>query len=181
MFYLYKMKKLIIILLVLSGLSLNAQVPIGVNVRAGDSEIKGLMGVEFQISNFSLSGGWRPQKVWEQEVNSFTGAFTYYSDQWFESCFYTSIGVSSKGYFYAPIVHIPNVTGNDYIPEPSINILIGRRINFHDILDAQSKKYIFDAGIGLGISEHFEWFAFEVLFNFNLINNHINQQKFKYR
>ena len=106
-------------------------------------------------------------------------AITYYGDQWFESCFYTSIGVSSKGYFYAPTVHIPNVTSSDYIPEPSVNLLVGRRLNFNDVFDAQSHKYIFDAGIGIGFSEHFEWFAFEILFNFNLVNNHRDGRKMK--
>jgi hypothetical protein len=175
------MKKILCVLLFFGGVIINAQNPIALNLRAGYSETKGLLGAEFQVSNFSISGGWKPQKLWEQKVNSYSAAFTYYINQWYKSGLYGSIGFSSKGYFYAESLYSPNTPGSGYTIEPSLNLLVGMRLNLKDVISAYSPRYIVDAGVGVGASEHTKWIALEFIFNFNLYNNHIRRPKFCYK
>ena len=166
------MKTILFVLLVFLGTSLNAQIPTAFTLRAGDSPIKGLAGIELQMSNYSLSAGWRPiQDPIDKNYNSFSGAFTVYSDQWYKSCWYASLGAASKGYLYQPTIHIPNLPG-DYIPEPSAVLMVGRRINTRNLNHSWSNKCIVDVGGGYSVSEHSNYFTFEMIFNFVLLNNH---------
>lgn len=166
------MKTTLFALLVFLSVSLNAQIPTAFTLRGGDSPIKGLLGAEFQLSNYSLAAGWRPiQGPIDKNYNSFTGAFTVYSNQWYRSCWYASLGASSKGYLYQPATHIPNIAG-DFIPEPSVVLMAGRRINTRNLNHNWSNRCIVDVGGGYSMSKHSNYFTFEMIFNFVLVNNH---------
>ena len=165
------MKALLFVFLVFLSVSLNAQIPSAFSLRAGDSPIKGLTGIDYQISNYSLSAGWRPiQDPIDQSYNSFCGAFTLYSDQWYKSCWYASLGAASSGYLYQPVIHIPNLPG-DYDPEPSVVLMAGRRINCRNLNHNWTNRCIVDVGGGYSVSKHSNYFTFEMIFNFVLYNN----------
>jgi hypothetical protein len=82
------MKTIIILLFLCQALS--AQI----NLRIGDSEIKGLAGIEAKLSHYSIAAGWRPYYInhhgYEQ---SFCSAVTYYINPRGESI-YLSAGVA---------------------------------------------------------------------------------------
>ena len=89
--------------------SLNAQIPISFNVNIGDSPITGLLGVEFEISRFALSAGWRPNGTMNPwtPINSYIAGFSIYSNELnkievnmpgIRNYLYFSSGYSSSGF-----------------------------------------------------------------------------------
>jgi hypothetical protein len=165
------MKTILFIFLIFLGISLNAQIPTTFNLRGGDSEIKGVAGAEFQLSNYSIAAGWRPvYNPMGGYYNSFSGALTAYTNQWYNSSWYLSAGAASKGCLYSPTVHNP-IISDDFIPEPTLIFMGGRRFNFYDLNREWDNKYIIDAGVGYAVSEHNHYITFELIFNFVLLDN----------
>ena len=139
------MKHIIIVLLsIVLSITLNAQIPSTINLRVGDSEAKGLLGMEVVVSHFSLSGGWRPGNIpYEQNINSWDFAFTYYQKQWFETGFYVSIAYATEGSGYST-----NLYGDTYKKESSGLILAGLRINANDVNKNFNDRILLDVGLG---------------------------------
>jgi hypothetical protein len=164
-----KMKKtLMALLLIFYSISLNAQKATTFNLRVGDSEIKGLLGAEFQISRFSFSAGWRPiAKIEGKTLHSFCGALTIFTERdWRLSSWYFSIGEASKGYLYSSEYPYDN-----YIPEPAFTFLCGHRFNISDIASNTRNRLMFDWGVGCEMSEHNVGLAMEFLVTYSIFNN----------
>ena len=163
------MKKNIITALIffILSISLCAQTPKALTVRIGDSELKGLAGLELQISRLSISGGWTPGHLpyGGSKINSFDLAFTLYSRQWYESSWYVSIGRASRGIVYATRFDNYNNSYN-YKAEPSLIGILGYRTNFFP--DFGNKRLYADTGFGYNVSEHGNMFVFEVVINYAL-------------
>jgi hypothetical protein len=151
------MKTLLFLLIFIPSI-LNAQL----NIYVGDSELKGLVGMEAQIHNFSISGGWRPNKVFpDYYFNSYSGSLNYYLPPINEYYFYLSGGITSKG-----ITHMEFYTP---VPEPSFIALIGLRGWPNMYAPKVSKRWKYDAGIGINTTGSITMFSFEVLINFTII------------
>jgi hypothetical protein len=165
------MKHIIILLLsILLSITLNAQVPATINLRVGDSEAKGLLGMEVVVSHFSLSGGWRPGLIpVGQTINSWDFAFTYYQKQWFETGFYASIAYATEGSGY-----IVDLYGDTYKKESSKFILVGLRMNANDINKNFNDRVLVDVGMGYKGSDHSDLFMFEVGVSYSLFK--VNQK-----
>lgn len=163
------MKKLFVILiLTLLSLSSIAQVPMALNLRIGNSETKGLTGLELQVSKVSISGGWRPESFpWGMKTNSIDLAFTVYGRQWYESGYYITIARASQGMVYEKQINKYGVT-TVYDVEPSYLFQLGYRVNFSDIMKTPgiTHRFSFDTGFGWSFSEHANMFEFEFLLNF---------------
>jgi hypothetical protein len=159
-------KNIIVLIFFILSIALSAQIPKALTVRIGDSELKGLAGVELQVSRFSISGGWRPGHLpyGGSMINSFDLALTIYSKQWYESSWYLSIGRASRGIVYATKLNIYSGL-NEYKAEPSIIGILGYRTNFFP--DFNNRLYI-DTGFGYNIGKNSNLFAFEVVINYAL-------------
>ena len=159
------MKHIIIVILsIVLSITLNAQIPSTINLRVGDSEAKGLLGMEVVVSHFSLSGGWRPGNIpYEQNINSWDFAFTYYQKQWFETGFYVSIAYATEGSGYST-----NLYGDTYKKESSGLILAGLRINANDVNKNFNDRILLDVGLGYKGSDHSDLFTFEVGASYSL-------------
>lgn len=165
------MKKFIVLVFIVLSASLSAQIPATINLRIADSEIKGLFGLEFQISKFSISGGWRPGSTpLGDRVNSWDFAFTVYQKHWYESGFYVSVGTASEG-----IVHHEIFNGT-YTIERSGLILVGFRMNANDVCYRFNDRLTFDVGAGYNGSAHADLFSFEVVVNYSLF-----KPRYRYR
>ena len=169
------MKKFIgvLVLIFLFG-ALNAQIQKTINLRFGDSESKGLAGIEFVLSKVSIAGGWRP--AWmpapaDKAIHSFDVALTVYTNEWYESSFYISLARASKSIIY--VSKIDANTGEDtYKVEPSVIFQVGRRFNFKDMSPELNSKFSLDAGIGANFGNHATLFAFEFILNYSLGRRH---------
>jgi hypothetical protein len=165
------MKKLFVILiLTLLSLSSIAQVPMALNLRIGNSETKGLTGLELQVSKVSISGGWRPESfLCGIKTNSIDLAFTLYGKQWYESGYYITIARASQGMVYEKQISAYGATTQCAI-EPSYLFQLGYRINLSDIMEIPelTHRFSIDTGIGWSFSKHANMFEFEVLINFTI-------------
>lgn len=164
------MKKILIIILLLISVTLSAQVPMALNLRVGDSETKGITGLELQISKLSLSAGWRPEFIpFGATTHSLDLALTLYGKQWDESSCFISVARASQGVIYQKAINIYGIT-TQYGVEPSYLFQVGYRANLGDILGAPylTRRVSLDTGIGWNFSEHADMFAFEVILNFTL-------------
>jgi hypothetical protein len=173
------MKKIIIILImVFTTLTyIKSQIPINVNVRLGDSEAKGLVGTEIQVSNFSLSAGYRPALVIGKSINSFNFALTYYfNNKPLESSWYVSMGRSSKGIIYQDNTYLISYTPTpyyvyEYVGEPAYTVIGGYRFNLIQIFKRTHNKLTADVGAGYNFGEHGKDFIFEFIINYSIFKN----------
>jgi hypothetical protein len=167
------MKHIIIVLLsIVLSITLNAQIPATINLRVGDSEAKGLLGMEVVVSHFSLSAGWRPGLIpIDQKINSWDFAFTYYQRQWFQTGFYISITYATQGGGY-----LVNLYDYSYTIEPSKFILLGLRMNANDVCKKFNDRILIDVGAGYKASDHSDLFTFEVGVSYSLfkVNHNYN-------
>ncbi len=174
------MKKFIgILIIVFLCTSLCAQVPATISLRAGDSEAKGLLGMEIIVSHFSFSGGWRPGSApIGQKINSWDFAFTYYQRQWYETGFYVSIAYATQGGAYKKSLY-----NESYTIEPSKLIMLGLRMNANDVCEKFSDRILIDAGLGYKGSDHSDLFTFEVGIGFSIfkVNPNHNSIRSPYR
>lgn len=99
------MKKLLTILsifvLMLVSSNLKAQdLKYTVDVHGGYSWLDGVVGADFQVSNFGLSFGWMPTKMplSGEKINSYGWSVSYFTAQPDEFGWYASIGSASAGY-----------------------------------------------------------------------------------
>lgn len=162
------MKILLILFILLFSLYLNAQIPIEVSVFGGGSDINGILGTELQVFNFSLSESWRPMS---KDINSYvTTVTTHFKKNYFESCPYFSVGYATKGYPYLDKYNILNYEKKDIKYSPAIFLMAGYKTIIYPISDRLSGK----AGLGLTLSEHGEVFSFELLINYVLFRNKLN-------
>ena len=88
----------------LATLNTNAQTPMSFSAQGGYSWLNGVLGVEAQIGNFGISGGWMPTKMplSKDRINSFSGAISYYTLKTGEEgySYYATVAMSSHGYRY---------------------------------------------------------------------------------
>ena len=177
------MKKIaIVFLLFFYGIILKAENPIGINARFGDSQLKGLFGLELEVWKASISAGWRPACIpYGPNFHSFSTSLTFYNKQWGTSSWYGSLGYVTKGYiWYEDYVYTSTIFTGGYKAEPSVIAMVGRRINFRDISPNLTNRISIDTGLGLFVSGHGTGLSFELLFNYALIRN-ANTYKYRYR
>jgi hypothetical protein len=162
------MKKFIISLFLFTGIVLNAQNPISLDLNFGDSELRGLAGIELQMNRYALNIGWRPGIIPEDYcINSYSTGLTIYGNQHTEFSFfvynyYISAGYASKGYIYSN--DFPFFNSNFKIV-PSAIVLIGIK---SIMLPEISQRLMCKTGIGCNVSEHGSLFAFEVIISYTL-------------
>jgi hypothetical protein len=160
-----------------------AQRPTTLNVRLGDSEIKGVAGVEFQRSHLSIAAGWRPVQtpIEAKTIHSFSTAVTVYSSNCNNTSFYGSLGYASCGYMWYQDVIYPYLThSKGFLPEASVAGIIGLRINLRDIFHNASSRLLLDVGAGLHASGHSNMVSIEMLLNYSLFRNYNpSVQKYK--
>lgn len=140
------------------------------NLRIGDSETKGLAGLELQVSRLSFSAGWRPESIpFVREIHSLDLALTLYGKQWYESSYFFTVARASQGVIYKKRIDIYGIT-TEYGVEPSYLFQVGYRANLADMLGipTMTRRISWDTGIGWNFSEHANMFAFEVVWNFAL-------------
>jgi hypothetical protein len=163
------MKTLIAIFLIIflsSCVPLPAQTSL--NVRAGDSKLKGLLGLELQYCNISLSGGWKPTREapLQERVQCFSVATTYYYE-YNRTSPYLSVGMTDKG------ISEFNLTSQSYDIYPSMFAVIGIRAIPHDVRPRFSKNFYYDIGLGTQVSKMGEQYsvrwAIEIVFNYNIL------------
>lgn len=151
----------LIFLMLLIFNSIQSQIPTALNIRVGDSELKGLVGVEYQRAFISISGGWRPLCTPEEvKINSFSSALTFYNKYWYESSYYISCGMATNGIMY----QTENWT---YKPSNSFLILIGYK-SVYDTINI-TNRFNITVGVGCNVNKRATLFAFEVLLNFNIL------------
>lgn len=162
------------------SISLSAQIPTTLNVRMGSSEMKGLTGIELQVSNFSISGGWRPTYMPVGHViHSFDAAVTIYSKQQYASSWYFSVGRASKGIVY--LTEFNPIQGiYDYKVEPAIITMLGYRCNLNTIYSELSNRLSIDTGLGYSAGKHGDMFIFEIILNYVLFKNNTLQHEKTY-
>ena len=165
-------RNIIIVLLIFICITLNAQIPTALNVRIGDSEVKGFVGVEYQVSKYSISGGWRPGNTPAgHTTNSFDVALTLYGKPWNKSSLYFSMGMASEGIIYLTGIDPKFNIVNFYDVEPSMIAMIGYRSNLNDISRDISNRLSIDVGLGYNVSKCHDLFTFEILINYVLFKN----------
>ena len=157
------MKKLLFLLFFIPNI-LNAQL----NIYAGFSELKGLVGIEAQMHNFSISGGWRPNAIPpDYYFNSYSVSLNYYLPPIKDYFFYISGGIASKG--------MTHMEGYTPVSEPSFIAIIGLR-GWPNMFNPEiSKRWKCDTGIGVNTTGAFTIFSFEVLINFTLARKSYKQ------
>ena len=160
------MKKLFfIITLFVISISINAQISNALSAHLGDSWANGILGIEYQISNYAISTGWITGKFpGDKDINSFSIAATMYQQKWNESGFYLSTAYTTNGYSYIEKTDLKT----NYYSEPSIIVLLGYKSTIE-------KNSYFKVGIGIDSGEHGRRFEFEVLLGLNLFKNKINE------
>lgn len=172
-------RNIIVTLLIFIRITLTAQTPMALNVRIGDSELKGFVGVEYQISKYSISGGWRPGSTPAgHTTNSFDIALTLYGKSWNESSLYFSMGMASKDIVYVANINPEINVINFYSVESSMIAIIGYRSNLNEISRGLSNRFSIDVGLGYNVSKHNDLFTFEVLLNYALFKNKPNVYEF---
>jgi hypothetical protein len=150
------MKRLIFLLLLLPSI-VKAQI----SVYGGDSELKGLLGMEAQYHHLSISGGWRPNKIiLGDKFDSYSAALTYYQPIQ-DKLFYASAGLTTKG--------ITHIESSNYVSEPSAIIIVGTRIFLRSIFPTVNERWKTDWGVGINTTGKRILFTFEVLINFSVI------------
>ena len=96
------MKKLLItfglILISLLGYSQK----LGISLSGGYSWVNGVIGTEVHFAHLGVSAGWFPTSMplSGDKVSSYSGALTWYGNQFEKSCMYGSIGIANAGYRY---------------------------------------------------------------------------------
>jgi len=133
------MKKLLLILLILIGISTQlksqTKVQTALYVRGGYSWLTGVIGTELQINNFGFGFGWMPTPYLlnDQRINAYGIDVTYYNGLPNQNSFYISGSYIINGYEYE----------SDYYGTQIIDmmaILIGYKVSLS----------IFDLKFGLG-------------------------------
>jgi len=166
------MKKLFLaIAFCIISISLSAQVSNAFSAHIGDSWVNGLLGAEYQVSNYALSVGWIPGRFpypCRKDINSLSAAFTIYEKNWNEDCFYISTAYASEGFQYAQYSPASNMIITGYHTTPSIIVLIGHK----SVVD---KTGYFKFGVGLNASGQGDKFEFEILLGLNIFKNKTNE------
>ena len=154
------MKTLITFVLLFCCIELNAQ---ELNLRVGDSQVKGCAGIEFKYGNVSLSAGWRPIKLLypDRWFHSFSGAFTIFNNPGGESYYFTCAAASAGMIYYDALKY-------NYEPEPSVMALIGLRYFPHRDIPELTNRISFDVGMGVNMSTHCTALAMEFIVNFSV-------------
>ena len=152
-------------ILLLSSLTINAQVAeTSLSVTGGYSWINGVIGAEYRVNQFALSGGWMPttMPMSGDKINSFGFTFTAYSGKPSDiSTWYASFGIASQGYREETS---SNYGYSDYLTAPMYVVMVGDRYDF-------GKAYM-KLGIGYGWCEYAGTFAWEALIGFPLFKNY---------
>jgi len=166
------MRKLFLaIALFVISVSLSAQVSNAFSAHIGDSWVNGLLGAEYQISNYALSVGWIPGRFpypYRKNINSLSAAFTVYEKNWNEDSFYISTAYASEGYPYAKYGKESNMLITGYNTASSIIVLLGHK----SVID---KTGYFKFGFGLNASEQGDKFEFEIMLGLNIFKNKTNE------
>jgi hypothetical protein len=154
------MKKLLFLLIFIPSI-LSAQTSF--SVRAGDSGLKGLLGVDLQVNNFSVSAGWMPASVppymYHVDCYSFSGTYYFFP---FVTSPYISAGYTTKGAYY-----ITPFENNTEI-SPSVIIMGGIRTYPHFVAPRVTDRLSFDIGAGVNFSENLTCVCMEFVINFAL-------------
>jgi len=98
------MKKLLVMFCIaislLFAINMESKAQSALTVQGGYSWLNGVIGLEFQVGKFAISGGYFPTKMpgSGDRVNSFSGAITWYGEDCETSSWYLSTGIASAGY-----------------------------------------------------------------------------------
>jgi len=162
-----KLRLIVIVMMLFTCLTLHAQVPVSLDVNIGDSELRGLAGIELQVSRFALVGGWRPGLTPSGDhLNSWSAGLVVYGDEHVDLVgrilnIYASAGLASQGYTYM----IEPYDYQHYKTVSSVIILVGAKT----VLFPESNKNILcKFGVGCNISDVGVIPAFEVVFSYKL-------------
>jgi hypothetical protein len=164
------MRHILLFLLAFWCISLNAQIPTALNLRFGDSELKGLLGAEVEVYNFSLSGGWRPARIpFGKTFHSFNTALTYYVQAPPQASYFASVGIASKGYIWLPY---PYTDFTKYDLDPSLIVLLGCRLNMKEYFPRFNDRFYIDFGLGYFFTGYNSGISFEALINYRIFDNY---------
>jgi hypothetical protein len=153
----FKLIFILVFLLILSPLK--AQI----NAYFGDSELKGLVGLEAQTKHLSLSGGVRPAKIpTGNRIYSYSVAGTYYYTGIKKHIFYLSAGLASKGM-------TKQVGLWEYNSTHSFIATLGIREFPFDFSKFLVNRLKVDGGFGINSSKYGNLITFDMLLNFSLI------------
>ena len=137
------MKKLIFLFLFIPCI-VNAQV----FIHAGASPLKGLIGAEFQVQNFSLSTGYRFNYLWSAgRIHSWSGSLNYYF-RIEPALLYVSAGFATKG------IVAQNEYGMWTTPVCAQYLMVGTRYYPHEVAKGFPERISFDLEIGGSISNY---------------------------
>ena len=168
------MKKLILFLSLIFALSISAFSQTDLSLWGGYSWTStGVVGLEAQYGNFSVSGGYFPAKMpgSGDPISSFSAALTYYgkTNEFLNShggalgaCYYGSFGIASAGYRYQA-----NYGGSgwtDDIVEPMFIGMIG--------VKSYVNKWQFKLGAGYGWCDYANAFTWEIGLGYALFSSH---------
>ena len=94
------MKRILTLLVAILAFATFAQAQSAFTLNAGYSWSKGLVGAEYQLGHIGIGAGYMPTSMpgSGESLNSFSGVITWYSGDWDESSYYTSLGFASAGY-----------------------------------------------------------------------------------
>ena len=151
------------------------KVPVALNIRFGDSELSGILSTEFQVSRFSISGGWRPFTLTEinrsngyfeiKHLHSFGISATIYGKPWYESSLYLTGGLTNYGWSSRKLF-----SWNE-IAEPSGVLMIGYKSIFGDMCPGDTERLSLNFANGIKTNGIKVMFVFEALINFTLWKN----------
>jgi hypothetical protein len=157
------MKKLITILLFIP-FPLMAQL----TVHIGDSQSKGMVGLEYRYGTISIAAGYLLMCINTDKIkyyNSYSGAITFYSNPEKTSWYFRMAG-SSAGIFYQD-----KKIGLEYLSEPSVMGLLGLRFYPYKEIWWWNKRISLDFGAGINMSHQHILPTIECTINFDITRN----------
>jgi len=145
--------------------------PMALGLRIGDSELTGNLGAEFQISHYSISAGWRYYTIGpipfssygEIHVNSYGLALSIYSNPWYMSGVYLTVGETTNGYPYK------DLDGTVKSINSTI-VMAGYKVRLNDIFKEHCDRFCVNAGLGGEFSSKGSTLVFEFVLNCWIFN-----------
>jgi hypothetical protein len=155
------MKTTLSILLLFASITLNAQL----TAHLGDSQAKGLIGVEYRYGSISLNTGYLLMPIREgnrvRYFNSYSGSMTFYSNTSGTSWYFRLAGMSAGTFYF-------NRDNMQYYSEPAVQGLLGLRFYPHNDIWWWNKRSSLDFGLGVSMAPNDIQVAMECTFNFDI-------------
>jgi hypothetical protein len=154
-----KIKALLLVLLLLASVA-TVKAQVSLNIRIGDSMIKGLAGIELQASNISISTSVRPARLpFNSTMLCYSICGTYYLWQ-YQTSPYISTGITTHGRY-----EMSDITGKSV---RSFLVIGGIRVYPSNFSERCSERLSIDIGAGANFSEYKTIPSIELMFNWAL-------------